>query len=99
MDLVWSAILLASFVVGVDVMLDGDADLATRLGGMFRAPDVPGWPRGVQESDGPMPWATPASASLSGPGERAELEEGGPAVASLVRVRPHVADTGEGRLT
>ena len=93
MNLVLSVLLLASFVIGVDVLVDGGADLATRFGGLFRAPDL-AWPRGVQEEDGPRAWRRAVAEVRTAAGRRAnaadaaaEVVEGGRAVASLARVR------------
>jgi len=93
-NLVLSALLLASFVIGVDVLVDGGADLATRFGGLFRAPDL-AWPRGVQEEDGPRAWlgdsAGDPRVDPSGQGDEAEAAvevlEGGRAVTTLASVR------------
>ncbi len=94
MELLLSALLLASFVASVRILAGEGADLVTGLAALFNVPDL-SWPVGVQEDDhahwrvdgAPGGHAAAAGPVRPDPDVEPELLEGGTAVASLVRVR------------
>ena len=98
MNLLLSAVLLGSFVVGVDMLLGDGVGFPMGVDGLFHR-DGPDWPAGVQEG-GPGMWLWPASApGWAGEQERGcevppappvpEIVEDGVAPVAVSLVRPH----------